>query len=130
LLNKKVKKKLEVRKPWLYALDGVYGVVRWSKSSFGGSDRSVLTAPPCLSGKHDIIVSGLASVAFFFHFLSLNTDIFEHYKVNELHVNTNREVVILFFISGSSSLAWSGVEWSFSNGQKVIYKLNGRQEGF
>jgi len=53
---------------WLHALDGVCGVVWWSKSNFGGNDRSVSAAFPCLSGEHDIIVSSLASVVFFFFF--------------------------------------------------------------
>jgi len=51
---------------WLQALDDVCNIVWQSKSIFEGSDRSVLAAPSHLGGEYDIIVSSLASVAFFF----------------------------------------------------------------
>jgi hypothetical protein len=94
----------------LQALDGVCDVVWWSKSSFRGSDQSISPTPPYLDGEHDIIVSGLASVVFFLLFPSLVTGMFEHHKVNELHVKTNSEVVILFFTQDHQAL--HGIEWS------------------
>jgi len=57
-----------VREQWLQALDGVCSIVQLSKSSFGGSNRSILATPQHLDVEYDIIVSSLASMTFFFLF--------------------------------------------------------------
>jgi hypothetical protein len=78
---------------WLQALGDVCSIVWQSKSIFGGSDRSVLAAPSHLGDEYDIIVSGLASVAFFFPFPFL----IEIY-VGLLNFQSN-PLILIFFLN-------------------------------